>query len=258
MLESCAQTKSDCLRVGDILTHLRDASFQPPAISYYETYFRFDLINFNPVDGEGKSPNDYFKCGFDKRGKCVSVEHFERAPRLSNFKMNLYEFEYFRAYTFQVPLDTGYRYRPVFFIVSKRSRSAFMINISPQIGEADVGRHLHEELYVGDLKSLSAIMVLNDDFVPTSLVRLFEAKMIYGSVMKYESGSTYLEKERLFMFRNLANEYVPTISDTSCLGDLDAVFDRHYDLVFSAEPRIAHADRYMPLWVWGGAHGYER
>jgi hypothetical protein len=249
-ISACGQKPSTCLSIGGVINELKARSFVQPNVDRQERYSKFDLVKFEPIPGEGHSPNDYFICGFDKHNECWSVEHFERAPRLSNFKMNRYEFDQFNAYTLQRSGQED-SFLPVFFIVPKGGSEASMINVAEQFGDSHHGMNLFDEVPVGSIRSLSAIMTLGADFFPTSLVRFHNATPVYGSRIFYENGTTYIENERIFVFWKLGDSQAIQPLEDRCLQEIGDAFLGDFELVFAAEPDIPHPNRFMPLWVMG-------
>jgi hypothetical protein len=253
-----SDNRSDCLTLGSIIFELGQVKFDAPSITTHRKSSGFDFLNFRPLqDNSNISPNDYFVEGFDKDGVCRIVTHVENAPRLSSFEMSLYETPKLRVITIKSKEQDELYYRPVVFVVNPMNKNAYLLNFARQFGSNENSNYKYDALPLFRLDSLSAVMFLDENFFPTSLIRLNEHQLVLGSKMLYESGSHKIESEEVIVFWRPGKPN-PVVDSNSCIDLIKDELEYNYDLKFTAQPKVPHSNFDMPLWVWNGSHKYLR
>lgn len=250
----------DCkCTLGDIYQNLKSIDYKYH-IDHYEQFSGFDFSKFKPLEGQ-MNGDDFYKIGFDSLGKIVEINHYEKEPRLTNFRMPVYYFKDMIIFGYEgywndfARKSVGY-FNSGFFVHVWCSGSNYFINTSSQFGNTpEASADFEGSFPINDMSQLSSIIYLNESFFPTKILRISNQTIVMGSELIYKD-FPLLDHERVFFFNIPEYGFDLSISSGKPLEQYLRLFEAVDQFSVNAYPRIKKEYYSLPLWIWAGAHDY--
>jgi hypothetical protein len=245
--------------LGEINGALMNLSIKAGPAASVQVARGFDFHEFKLISGAVQS-DDFFKVGFDEKGKVYSIEHREKIRRLGNFRLSVFHFPTFRLISLEVRdgNDEDYYFLPVIFVNVLADSTNFMVNLLPQFGpERRSDSFFDGPLFgINTISDYSAIMALDRNLYPTKLLRLHKGKIALGSEIMYDSNSHKLVGEKLFFF-NLPEQREWRIDKETPIAGVFSALESCCPFTATVTPKIRASYATAPLWFYGGSHFFK-
>ncbi|MFD0998709.1 hypothetical protein ACFQ21_05295 [Ohtaekwangia kribbensis] len=252
------QEKCQTVSLGDLFSVLTANTRNALPVKYVK-FKDFDFKIFKPLDGSIDQSN-FYEIGYDKSGSITEIIHFQKLPVEVKQKILVSEDGNFRVLKYQIEDNGKYYFLPIAIFMMKifdeKHPRNFMINTLPLFGdENNIYRpgKLYTNFPISDVKSISVIMILNDELFPVDIFKLYEGNVVFHSQVYY-TASNLVDYEFAGIYYKKTDDL--TITESTCISQL--MFHKtNPDMTLSLHPKVNALTKVQPLWIRGGAHEYE-
>jgi hypothetical protein len=242
-------------KVGDFFDDLKHLESGRQQVSMYRDFLSFDFISFKPSNE--RLDSTLVRVGYDAKENINEIV-INYANKMYSYSLEVYEFKDHRILLLKRPFgDSQYRYTPTAIYYSKNGEERYMINVKDQFQNAYDGHQLYENFPLGNLNDISCLMRLGNDLYPQDMIKIFNRKVIFYSIIKYHfelSHSLDFEMMHFFIDEDCFKDL--EIENESCIEDIfEKVSSIDSNLIVFAKPSV-YTYTTAPLWIFNGAHRY--
>jgi hypothetical protein len=169
-------------------------NFSTTEQNVYKNYPSFNFKDFKPAEGQ-VDESEFFKIGFNKKNEVSEIIYKNKKDSLTNYRMKVFNYEDRRILTLGTPgkKDSPYFYWPVAFIMDKRNNFNYLIGTSSMVKHYFGGR-----IWVEDYDKMSSVMILDENLLPTDLIRIRNGQVVCFSEIKCENNQVVDENVHLY------------------------------------------------------------
>lgn len=256
-LQCYGQENNSVPTIKRVFKDVENCTRTSPKVTKYQHYEVFDFKSFKPLI-ESADTNSGFKIGCNDLNQIVELIFKRQGSAPINFRMMMYYLDSYRIITYEKMNGVRYMYSPVVFVTLMNTNKSLLINLRSQFEYNSQANNLFEGAFpIGKFKEISAIMILNEEFLPTQLLRFSSGEAVISSEIVYGSNDKSIDHEIVYMLNIPTTKRSLRLKQSIKLNEIEDFFDYKSSVRITAQPDINKSYRDIPLWNWGGSHFYK-